>query len=245
MKKMMLAIVAVGMICCSSAEIGDQISFSPIDVNTYRVNALKGDVDAMYLYSVCLYYGIGGRRDRSAATKYAREAAKKGCEPALYFVARGYSQGTGVERSKEKAEKFINHFVSLAKKPNASALTKCWLGHCYLDYKKDFVKGAKCYLEAAMKGNAEGQFRIGLCFLEATGVKKDQKEGINWLNKAAAQGFSPAMHQLGKCYEDGFGVAANKQEAIEWYSKAAIQGHENSFKDLERLLPQKISKDEI
>jgi TPR repeat protein len=96
-----------------------------------------------------------------------------------------------------------------------------------------------------MKGNAEGQFRIGLCFLEATGVKKDQKEGINWLNKAAAQGFSPAMHQLGECYEKGIGVAANEKEAIEWYSKAAIQGDEKSFKALERLLPQNISKDEI
>jgi TPR repeat protein len=248
MKRMMVVTVAVGMICCSLAEIGDKVSFSPMDVNTYRVNALKGDADAMYLYSVCLYYGIGVRRDSSTAIKYAREAAKNGCEPAFYYVARGYAKGRGVERSKEKADKFFAHFVQLAKKPNASAMTKCCLGHCYLDglgVEKDFVNGAKCYLESAMKGNAEGQFRIGLCLLEATGVKKDEKAGINWLTKSAVQGFSPAMHQLGECYEKGIGVAANEKEAIEWYSKAAIQGDEKSFKALERLLPQNISKDEI
>jgi TPR repeat protein len=250
MKRMMVVTVAVGMICCSLAEIGDKVSFSPIDVNTYRVNALKGDADAMYLYSVCLYSGYmpGGKRDQIAGTKFAREAAKKGCELAFYWVAEGYAQGHGVERSKEEADKFFNYFVQWAKKPNSGAFAKCYLGHYYAfgkGGKPDPAKAVPYYLESAKNGNMDGMYAIGSCYVKGFGVKKDEKAGINWLTKSAAQGFSPAMHQLGKCYEEGIGVAANEQEAIEWYSKAAIQGDEKSFKALERLLPQKISKDEI
>lgn len=249
MKKTATAISVISLIFSSMAEIGDKVSFSPTDVNTYRVNALKGDADAMYLYSVCLFSGYvpGKKPDPITGMKFARQAAKKGNKHAYFWVGRGYAEGHGVERSQEKADKFYAHFVLWAKKPEADAMAKCYLGHYYrfTPTDKDLKKAAKYYLESAMKGNLDGQFAIGSCLLNGSGTKKDPKAGIEWLKKSAAAGFPPAMHSLGKCYEEGIGVAVSDKEAIEWYSKAAIQGHEQSFKSLQRLMPQEIFKDEI
>lgn len=249
MKKTIATIGVIGLIFSSTAEIGDKVSYSPTDINTYRVNALKGDADAMYLYSVCLFSGYipGKKPDPVAGMKFARQAAKKGNKHAYFWVGRGYAEGHGVKRSQEKADKFYAQFVLWAKKPEADAMAKCYLGHyyCFTPTDKDFEKAAKYYLESAMKGNLDGQFSIGSCLLNGIGTPKDPRAGIEWLKKAAVAGFPPAMHRLGKCYEEGIGVSASDEAAIEWYSKAAIQGHEQSFVALQRLVPQEISKDEI
>jgi ribosomal protein L7/L12 len=49
----------------------------------------------------------------------------------------------------------------------------------------------KKYRKAAELGDAEGQYRLGLCYQEGFGVTKDEAEAVKWCRKAVEQGFIP------------------------------------------------------
>ena len=78
--------------------------------------------------------------------------------------------------------------------------------------------------EAAEKGDASAQLRLGEMYDNGDGIPKDGAEAFNWYKKAAAQGNSTAQFDLGLSYHDGDGVAKNYAEAIRWYRKSAEQG---------------------
>ena len=48
-------------------------------------------------------------------------------------------------------------------------------------------EGRRIYLEAK-EGNAESQYRLGLCFLKGDGVKRSPSQAKFWFSKAARQG---------------------------------------------------------
>lgn len=56
-------------------------------------------------------------------------------------------------------------------------------------------EGRRIYLEAK-GGNAESQYRMGLCFLKGDGVKRDPSQARFWFNKAAAQDHRAAKRSL-------------------------------------------------
>jgi TPR repeat protein len=71
--------------------------------------------------------------------------------------------------------------------------------------------------EAAEKGDAEAQFKLGAMY----GVLRDDGEAAKWYQKSADQGFGHAQFRLGTLYEAGFGVAKDYVQADTWYTIAA------------------------
>ncbi|MDR1485938.1 MAG: hypothetical protein LBT09_14095 [Planctomycetaceae bacterium] len=59
--------------------------------------------------------------------------------------------------------------------------------------KPDSVESLKVEAE---KGNAEAQFKLGVCYLDGEGVKKDYAEAVKWLRKVAEQGYAEAKEIL-------------------------------------------------
>ncbi len=94
-----------------------------------------------------------------------------------------------------------------------------------LYYQKRYAEAIPFIREAAEKGNAEAQFRLGWCYRNGYGLTKSDTEAIKWYHKAAEQGHAQAQNNLGFCYKHGLGVAKNYTEAANWYRKAAIQGN--------------------
>jgi TPR repeat protein len=59
---------------------------------------------------------------------------------------------------------------------------------------------------AAAAGLAEAQYRVGRCYLEASGVPASASEAARWLRAAAEQGFVEAQALLATIYLRGLGA---------------------------------------
>ena len=77
--------------------------------------------------------------------------------------------------------------------------------------------------KAAEQGDAEAQYRLGVCYHWGSGVPQDKGEAAKWYRKSADQGFASAQHNLGFLYAGGDGVPRDKEEAVKWFRKAAEQ----------------------
>jgi hypothetical protein len=75
----------------------------------------------------------------------------------------------------------------------------------------------------AEAGDADSEYRLGLCYYNGEGVDKDFSEAVKWYRKAAEQNYAKAQNDLGYCYGKGQGVTKDEVEAVKWYRKAAKQ----------------------
>ena len=78
---------------------------------------------------------------------------------------------------------------------------------------------------AALKGNAQAQYRMGLIFEHAkNGVKKDIHEAVRFYMLAAGSGHVKAQVNIGMLYEKGIGVEQSDAIAVRYYTRASDQG---------------------
>lgn len=118
---------------------------------------------------------------------------------------------------------------------------------------KDLAAAVEYYTEAAEKGFAYAQVRLGLCHLEGRGTPKDRQKAEKWFSKAADEGEWPEIvdyarallfyHGLGKG-KDESRAAKILRESVEnnnWYGPALLMlgdfyaaGKGGLTKDLER-----------
>jgi TPR repeat protein len=85
-------------------------------------------------------------------------------------------------------------------------------------------RACELFREAAEKGYAGSQYRLGYCYETGRGVAQNFSTANDWYEKAANQGFVDAQYKLGHSYRVGRGVAIDLVTAIEWYKKAAGNG---------------------
>lgn len=96
----------------------------------------------------------------------------------------------------------------------------------------------------AMRGDAEAQSFIGICYMTAECVDEDPDQAAFWLKKAAEQGDADAQYFLCTCYLDGYGVDEDTEAAFDWLMKAANQGHADAMYDLAMSLYEGDSEEE-
>lgn len=96
------------------------------------------------------------------------------------------------------------------------------------DYTKEFA----ALKEQAAKGNADGQFNLGVAYVRGIGTAKDVPEGIRWLRAAAEQGQPRASHYLASMYIAGDGVPLDYPTAYYWLIVSGAAGHENYNQDV-------------
>jgi TPR repeat protein len=85
-------------------------------------------------------------------------------------------------------------------------------------------RGCELFREAAAKGYADSQYRLGYCYETGRGVVQNFSTANEWYEKAANQGYVDAQYKLGHSYRVGRGVPIDLATAIEWYKKAAGNG---------------------
>ena len=79
--------------------------------------------------------------------------------------------------------------------------------------------------DAARRGDAEAQFRLGDAYHYGKGVSGDHAEAAKWYRLAAEAGHARAQFKLGNLYRSGEGVPRDDEEAAEWLEMAAQRGH--------------------
>ena len=89
----------------------------------------------------------------------------------------------------------------------------------------DYATAVVKFGQAAEKGYADSQYRLGHMYYNGEGVTKNDTWAAHWFTQAAEQGYAAAQLYLGDMYSKGAGVARNDTTAVEWYTRAAKQGH--------------------
>jgi localization factor PodJL len=82
--------------------------------------------------------------------------------------------------------------------------------------------------EAAEKGQAVAQYRLGTLYERGQGVAADPVKAAHWYEMAANQGNRKAMHNLAVSYASGAAGKKNMAEAARWFAKAAALGLSDS-----------------
>ena len=117
----------------------------------------------------------------------------------------------------------VNKVVQLANAGNPAALTI--LGLRALDAQPVNMADAIKYLtQAAEKGQAVAQYRLGTLYEHGKGVAADPAKATHWYQAAAMQGNRKAMHNLAVALAEGTGTKKDMNEAARWFSKAASLG---------------------
>lgn len=80
------------------------------------------------------------------------------------------------------------------------------------------------FLELALKGKPEDQFKLAQCYVRGDGFEKNEQLALEWYRKAADQGHTLSQCMLGALYQYSNVIARDIKEAVAWYSKAAEGG---------------------
>lgn len=98
-------------------------------------------------------------------------------------------------------------------------------GNAVQSYKdEDYAEAFKEFRLLAERGDAVGQYYLGVLYHRGEGVVKDDAQAAAWFRKAAEQGHALAQNELGTMYFRGRGVAQDNAQAGVWYRKAAQKG---------------------
>lgn len=109
-----------------------------------------------------------------------------------------------------------------------SAASQVLLAVAYLNgdggLAKDPAKAAYWFEQAAIRGNAYAEERLGDLYAQGLGVPANAKLAFDWRIKAANRGIVQAQVKVGKMYQEGVGVGKNIDQAIHWFHRAAAEG---------------------
>jgi len=77
---------------------------------------------------------------------------------------------------------------------------------------------------AAVNGDVNAQFELGLMYIHGDAVLKDSTRGVEWLHRAAEQDHIGAQLRLADMYLRGVELQQDAAEAFRWYLRAARRG---------------------
>ena len=86
----------------------------------------------------------------------------------------------------------------------------------------------KYLTQAAEKGQAVAQYRLGTLYERGQGVPADAAKAARYYEMAANQGNRKAMHNLAVSFASGTARGKNMAEAARWFAKAAALGLSDS-----------------
>ena len=112
-----------------------------------------------------------------------------------------------------------------AEQNNVAALTE--LG-AYYESKQDFAQAVNQYQKAAHREYAEGQYKLGNCYYNGSGLERSNEKAADYYKRAARQGYAPAQFRLGNCYYHGEGIQQSDARAIDWFDQACDSGEKQA-----------------
>lgn len=91
--------------------------------------------------------------------------------------------------------------------------------------KKNYKKAWKWYLKAADANDSEGQYYVGVFYLNGLHVKKNTHMAIKYFEKSANQKYENASLALAELYINGTGVQKDEKKALKLLTTVAEKGN--------------------
>ena len=188
---------------------------SPTQFNKWiRRAAEQGHAEAQYRLGEVYFDGHHIRRNKAKGLSWIRRAAKQGHGGAQSWLGYAYQKGKGVPQDHAEAAWWFRRGA-------AQTDDDAWIEFREM-YDVDAI------VRAAVLGNADDQYFLGLMFFDGKDVPHDSAKAVQWLHRAAKQGQAGAQFWLGYINDEGgpdYGPPKDNAEAVEWYRRAAEQGH--------------------
>jgi TPR repeat protein len=147
--------------------------------------------------------------------------AQSGGAEAQYQLALVYGAGRIVPRDEVTWQRWMMKSAEQGYVPAETMIGCSYLNNDTSAAVPNYAEGEKWLLSAAMQGDAEAQFWLGLGYDQGYLGRTDYEESLRWLRKSAAQGLPDAQYALGWMYEDGHGVPKSDEHAAYWFRRAA------------------------
>lgn len=210
--------------------------------------AQDGSLDAQILLGAAYMSGTKLPRDPNLASKYLLQAAQQqdlasalrsSQALAQYWVALLYEQGSGVERSHDKALEFLQMAAN-----NGNYVAQFELGALYNDgaggVTMDKARACSLFEKAADQGHVKAMHNTGYCYQVGVGGRKDASLAIKYYTRAAELGEVGAQKNLGML----FGQLGQAERSYFWLRVAESYGEAStrSYIDVVKthLSPQQL-----
>lgn len=151
-----------------------------------------------------------------------RGIADRGSTPAMMFLARLYTNGTGVKADASEAVSWFKK-AALAGSTNGMLLYGDALA-AGRGTVSDVTEAQRWIRKAAEAGNPAALFRLARMHRDGEGMTKDPLEAVALFKKAAEAKYTPAMVAVGLMFEGGSGLEADHHQSVQWYKRAAEAG---------------------
>ena len=83
-------------------------------------------------------------------------------------------------------------------------------------HRNDYATALREFRVAALRGEAEAQWRLGLMYATGRGVTKDETLAVTWFRKSAEQGDARGQFLMAHMYQRGLGVKQDESTAASW-----------------------------
>ena len=90
---------------------------------------------------------------------------------------------------------------------------------------RTLVKCFGLFKKAADKGDANGLYNLGMCYMQGYGCLPDEDLAYKCFRTSAEAGHPEAINNIGGFYRDGIVVRANPETAAKWFSRSAELGN--------------------
>ena len=218
----------------SSQRMFEQESSQAPDFSTAlhfaRKAAEAGSATGQAILGYILSKGPKDMRDLEVAHGWYEKSAAAGCpEGCLGFALSLARRKQPEDRGKIAAEVRRAADAGL---PTAiyllAALTEHGMG-----VPVDLQAAMQLYQNAAERGLASAQFRLGLALIDGSLAGQDPVTGEAWMRRAALAGNLDAAYRLGERHVKG--PELDYAEAAKWYRQAAEAGHQAAARALSSL----------
>ena len=196
----------------------------------FRLAAEGGHAEAQVRLADMYVEGLGVDPDWIEATCWYQHAIDQGLAKAQWALGNLLSRGgDGVIRDVKRAMVLCR----LAAK-QGYAPAQATMGNL-LSQANQPARAIGWWRRAAVQGDAEALYNLGIALLNGKGVTPDPVAAFDALMRSAQQGVGTAQSRVALAYATGEGVAHDLLEAAKWWSLSASHGVAEAKENLERV----------
>ena len=155
--------------------------------------AAQGELAGFYLDLAGALTQYGGTIDQKAASIWAQKSADQKDPEGLYRLGQCYQNGWGVQRNYSSSLRCFRSGAALGH-PGCQRDLGVW----YLEgthVKKSEKKGFLLNVDAAVQGDSQAMFNVGMCYQLGRGVGYSLKRALDWYEVSQAAFPKPELVQ--------------------------------------------------
>jgi len=170
-------------------------------------------------------------KDLARAAEYFKQAASQSNPHAWFYLGRMYRFGEYLEQDYDKAFRCFERAIELGELPAAhSELARAY--ESGQGATRNYPKALWHYRQAAKKGLAEAQYRVGFFHHLGYAVEKNEQEAVKWYELAAEQGHDMAMNNLGNLLLHSQTISQDRATALKLFQQAKAKGNLYAYYNL-------------